>query len=815
MHTYIRRTFAATTLGLALAATGSITATAASAADDEDRWQSTQIGSGAGSGTSAITENADGSITFDARDSGTKMATSEDGFLYYYTRIDPETENFTLDASFHVDDAAAKDSQSGFGIVAVDDMVPGSSADRYFNSAGTLLTRYGEGTGSTANGAPGGRFVTGYTGATDDNGAGSRDQGDSQLLDPEYRAERGSSPRFDTGDTYDLSLRRSNTGFHAIWHRTDAEGGDREVIGYDPDIVLQQDAEGYYVGLAVARKIKVTATDWDLTTIDPAADEPAQPRPTEYVPAELEVDVTDTTPGTTLEVPLVSNMHGTGQVLDAAGNVLADGIDLEPGERALVPVELEPGTNELTARLTPDAEQPQLEDWERVESTDPVDVAHTVTVRSYGEPGEAIRVSPDGSPDGDGTEKNPLDVQTAVDFAQAGQQIVLEGGTYALEHGLVVDRGRDGTAEAPITLMSEPGARAVFDLAGSDSGGLNLRGDHWHVYDLEVTGSQNRQKPVHIQGHDNVIEKLETHHNADTGLQISGISAEPKSMWPSNNLVVSSESHHNADEGGNDADGFGAKITVGEGNVFRNDIAHHNIDDGWDLFAKSTSGTIGVVTIEDSVAYENGFLTEDPSVTGEGNGFKLGGESMPGKHVLRNSLAYGNLGTGATSNSGPDVRLENVTTVANERGVRLSTNKEQTDYRASGVVSWDNAAGEEIALKQEDTSLLTDPTNYFDGATQDASDGRPARVTADWFDTTDASVAPEIAEDGSIDVHGLYALTGTAPADTGARLGGIEDPTEIEVFPTVKKNGNNGNGPGANDGLGAGAGNGTGYVGRD
>ena len=63
--------------------------------------------------------------------------------------------------------------------------------------------------------------------------------------------------------------------------------------------------------------------------------------------------------------------------------------------------------------------------------------------------------------------------------------------------------------------------------------------------------------------------------------------------------------------GRNDADGFAAKLTCGEGNRFYGCISHNNIDDGWDLYAKSVSGTIGSVTIENCVAYNNGWLTTD------------------------------------------------------------------------------------------------------------------------------------------------------------------------------------------------------------
>jgi hypothetical protein len=745
-----------------------------------ERWQVADIGSNAGSG-GQVTENADGTITFDALASTTKLATSEDGFQYYYTKVDPSTENFTLTATFRVDDSATKDNQSGFGVLAVDALVPGSSPARYFNSAGALVTRYawGPGTGEWQDGTPGARFVQGYTGAPDDAAAGVRDSSDSVAFDREWRPDVA-GPKFADGDEYTLTLRKSNSGFHAVWHR---DGEDLEVIQYDPDMLLQQDSGALYVGMAAARKIKVTVTDWEFTTIRPEDDEPAQQPPTEYVPVELAVDVTSTTPHHRIDLPLVTNVHGTGQILDAGGDVLVDGLALTPGARVLAGVDLVDGTNEFTARVLPSAEQPQLGEREELESTDPVDVPITVTVDSYGEPGQSIRVAPDGLPTGQGTAASPLDLHTAVAFAQPGQQIVLEGGDYTPERAITVERGRDGTPDAPITLMSAPGSRAVLDLASSVGGGLVIRGDWWHVYDLEITGSQDRSKPMLIQGHHNVVERVESHHNRDTGIQISGLEREPSSMWPSHNLVVSSVSHDNADAQGNDADGFAAKLTVGEGNVFRHNIAHHNIDDGWDLYAKSTTGPIGTVIVEDSVAYANGWLAADPARTGEGNGFKLGGESVPGDHLLRNSISFGNLATGVTSNSGPDIRLEKVTSVGNERNIRLSTNAASTAYAATGVLSWTATARDELALKQADTSLLTDPSNHFDLESTSAE----VRPDASWFVSVDSeNLVPTIAADGSVDMHGLYELTDAAPQDTGARLTAVEHPTAIEVLPEVE-----------------------------
>jgi len=91
-----------------------------------------------------------------------------------------------------------------------------------------------------------------------------------------------------------------------------------------------------------------------------------------------------------------------------------------------------------------------------------------------------------------------------------------------------------------------------------------------------------------------------TAFNRDTGLQIARISSDtPEDPWPSENLVLSAESHDNADSGGENADGFAAKLTSGTGNVFQYDASHNNIDDGWDSFTKTDTGPIGPVTIED------------------------------------------------------------------------------------------------------------------------------------------------------------------------------------------------------------------------
>ena len=139
--------------------------------------------------------------------------------------------------------------------------------------------------------------------------------------------------------------------------------------------------------------------------------------------------------------------------------------------------------------------------------------------------------------------------------------------------------------------------------------GLAVNGTFWHIDGIVVEHAGDNG--IFVGGSHNVVEHVITRFNHDSGLQISRIASDtPDDEWPANNLVLSSESHDNADSDGEDADGFASKLTSGPGNVFRNTVAHNNIDDGWDLYTKSETGPIGPVTIEDSLAYENGTLSD-------------------------------------------------------------------------------------------------------------------------------------------------------------------------------------------------------------
>ncbi len=277
-------------------------------------------------------------------------------------------------------------------------------------------------------------------------------------------------------------------------------------------------------------------------------------------------------------------------------------------------------------------------------------------------------VSPTGTTSAAGTLAAPTTLATAISRIASGGTIYLRGGTYAYASTITIPAGADGTSAARTTLSAYNGETPVLNFSSqsesSSNRGLQLYANYWHLYGLTV--SHAGDNGIYVGGSNNVIERTVTSYNRDTGLQLGRISSStPSSSWPSNNLIVSSESHDNADSDGEDADGFAAKLTTGTGNVFRYDVSHNNIDDGWDLYTKTDTGAIGPVTIEYSLSYGNGTLT-DGSQSGDGdrNGYKLGGDDIAVNHVVRHDIAYGNGHHGFTYNSNPGTM-----TISNNVGI--------------------------------------------------------------------------------------------------------------------------------------------------
>ena len=305
-----------------------------------------------------------------------------------------------------------------------------------------------------------------------------------------------------------------------------------------------------------------------------------------------------------------------------------------------------------------------------------------------------IYVSPSGTGDGKSID-NPTDVITAINNVQAGGTIYLLEGTYKYTETILIDESNAGTAGAYKTISAYPGAKVVFDFTGQEvsasARGFVLDGSYWHFYGFEITKAGDNG--MLLSGDNNIIEMMVFNDNQDTGLQISRYQTSYTSIdqWPSNNLIKNCTSKNNCDDATmENADGFAAKLTCGEGNVFDGCFSYNNSDDGWDLYAKSETGPIGVVTIKNCVAFRNGF-TEFGEGYGDcdGNGFKLGGGGVGTRHKVENCLSFENLNCGFTDNNNPLFGdMKNCTAYNNNLGGKGKAN--YMVYRCATDATYEN-----------------------------------------------------------------------------------------------------------------------------
>lgn len=289
--------------------------------------------------------------------------------------------------------------------------------------------------------------------------------------------------------------------------------------------------------------------------------------------------------------------------------------------------------------------------------------------------GNIIYCSPDATSSGKGTKDNPVDVLTALKNVKAGGAIYLLGGTYKFDSTIKIDADNCGEAGKYKTIMAVPGENVVWDFSGQGTADANrgviLRGSYWYFKGFEITKAGDNG--MLLAGNNNRIEMMVFNDNQDTGLQVSRIDSSQATIdtWPSNNLILNCTSKNNCDDATmENADGFAAKLTCGKGNIFDGCMAYNNSDDGWDLFAKDATGPIGVVTIQNCIAFRNGY-TEFGEGYGDcdGNGFKLGGSGVGSPHIVKNCLAFENLHCGFTDNNNPELaKIIDCTSVNNDIG---------------------------------------------------------------------------------------------------------------------------------------------------
>ncbi len=248
-------------------------------------------------------------------------------------------------------------------------------------------------------------------------------------------------------------------------------------------------------------------------------------------------------------------------------------------------------------------------------------------------------------------------LQEAINTVQSGKAIYLRAGAYQYSSTILIAEGNNGTSGARKKIYAYGDGEPVVDFSAmaenSSNRGIVLAANYWHVRGITIKGAGDNG--MLLAGHNNIIEDCTFRENHDSGLQLSryNTSYNSISQWPSNNLVTGCLSTENVDSGREDADGFAAKLTCGEGNRFVDCIAIYNCDDGWDLYTKSDTGAIGVVTMENCEASYNGKFPDGSLTGGDGNGFKLGDDTASVPHILKNCVANYNAKHGFTGNGNP------------------------------------------------------------------------------------------------------------------------------------------------------------------
>ena len=515
------------------------------------------------------------------------------------------------------------------------------------------------------------------------------------------------------------------------------------------------------------------------------------------------------------ELVLVFNQKNSSDIkVDGTVYTLTDGI---------LRLEIEAGSHEITKESTGNlyymsvsqqSETPTtpVTPTEPTQPEQPTTPSEPETPTTPSEPEQTkcdLYVSPSGKSTAAGTQNAPMDLLTAINSISAGYTIWMEEGTYkAYElYGapIVIAGSNSGAEGAYKTISSINGGTVTIDFSGmaelGSNRGIVLDGSYWHFYDIDICNAGDNG--MLLSGDNNIIELCQFYANHDSGLQISryNTSADTIDLWPSNNLILNCTAFDNKDEATcENADGFAAKLTCGEGNVFDGCISYCNSDDGWDLYAKPATGSTGVVTIKNSVAFGNGKLTNgEGSANGDMNGFKLGGSNKqcPTPHVVTNCIAFNNGATGFTDNgNGGAVTLTNCTSVNN--GMYNAAKANYMCYRTSKDAAYTNLlsfAEKKTTATDQFLGTVSHTLYHYkgvgtywvnnwlctDGAKTkySGSEGADYTVSASDFVSTqipgyDAATGAYTADyhsifrnaDGSINLSGLYEVSSDSPLYT-------------------------------------------------
>jgi len=352
-----------------------------------------------------------------------------------------------------------------------------------------------------------------------------------------------------------------------------------------------------------------------------------------------------------------------------------------------------------------------------------------------------------------------MDFIAALKAAQAGDTLKFEAGTYTIPYVVgsknLIELSQKGTAMAPIVVWANGHAQAIFDFSFPEltyvdkSFGFYVTGNYWEFHGIGITRAG--YQGAYITGSYNSFMDCAFFENRNTGLEIN--------KGGNHTLVKRCDSYRNYDpkKGGSMADGFGPKETQGAGNKFVQCRAWENSDDGFDAYESPET-----VVIEDSWAFRNGVnVFGYTTFTGNGNGFKMGGNYIQANHTLLRCVAFDNPAKGFDENN-------------NTGGITI----EQSIGYANGInfgMGGDNLnAGQSHTFSNNISYAGLSSNGIADNSTEKNNSWNlgitPSKADFQSLDTTLATATRDA--DGNIPATILFRLTVSSKMiDAGADLG--------------------------------------------
>ncbi|MFE1801351.1 right-handed parallel beta-helix repeat-containing protein [Streptomyces sp. NPDC059517] len=244
------------------------------------------------------------------------------------------------------------------------------------------------------------------------------------------------------------------------------------------------------------------------------------------------------------------------------------------------------------------------------------------------------------------------DLTNAIKNATAGTVIQVRAGTYYPTATL--QSTTNGSSSSRIYLQPYGSETVKIDGSNLPDGDwiFKLTADYWTV--SGITFQNSPDSAVVCQSCASTVwENIKTINGGDSGFTLTGDST-------TNNTVrnIDSYGHYDAATHGENADGIAVKFGSGSGNLITGARLYNNSDDGIDFWSFSSP-----VTVEHTWAMGNGKNRwSDSAFAGDGNGYKLGGDGEVVAHVVNNSAAWDNAGSGFTENSNTGAIVINRTT---------------------------------------------------------------------------------------------------------------------------------------------------------